>query len=177
MPQPELKGNTVANLNMFLIMSAVAVTLTVMAYLKDPALAGSGLSSGMKTLWEILPVLIPAFLVGGLVPKVLPQEALGRWLGDESGLRGLVVGTVSGAICPGGPFVAFPLVAGLLKSGAGVAPISAFLTAWGTLALNRTLVFDLPMVGWKFTTARLLATAIFPIVIGLFTRFIYQRLL
>ena len=165
-----------ANFNVFVILSLMAVGLGVFTYIKDPALTWSGLREGGDTLVGILPVLIPAFLVGGLLPKVLPQELMGRWLGDESGLRGIVVATFVGAATPGGPFVAFPVVAGLLKSGAGVAPMAAFITAWGSLAFNRVFVFDIPMLGWKFTLARLAATLVFPMMIGFITKLIYERM-
>jgi uncharacterized membrane protein YraQ (UPF0718 family) len=170
-----MKGGYMPNLNIFLIMSALAVGLGVFAFSKDPSMAVSGLKDGGKTLLSIIPVLIPAFIVGGLLPKVMPQEMMGRWLGAESGIKGLAVGTLAGGFCPGGPFVAFPLVAGLLKAGAGVAPMAAFITAWGSLAFNRVFVFDIPMVGWKFTIARLLATSLLPIAVGLLTKVLYER--
>jgi hypothetical protein len=90
-------------------------------------------------------------------------------MGPGSGLRGILVGTIAGALTPGGPFVNFPMVAALQPGGAGVGPLAAYLTAWGVIPLNRSLVWELPFLGQGFTVSRLLASAPVPILVGLLT--------
>jgi hypothetical protein len=55
---------------------------------------------------------------------------------------------------PGGPIVVYAIVAGLVKSGAGLASMVAFVTAYNLLAVHR-FPFELTMVGWKFLALRL----------------------
>jgi uncharacterized membrane protein YraQ (UPF0718 family) len=173
---PKEKKKVNAMIPTLVIMSLFTVTLTVLAYLKDPNLPVAGLQDGGKMLLGIIPVLILAFIAAGMIGKVLPRELLTQWLGNESGFRGLAIATVAGSITPGGPFIQFPIVAALLQSGAGVAPIAAYITAWSLFGINRLIVFEIPLLGWKLVAARVLASLIFPFVIGLMTRFFYTRL-
>ena len=98
------------------IMLALAVFLTVMALIKDQHLPLEGLMAGGKLLWQILPGLMLAFVAAGMISVLLPRELMSRWMGEESGLRGLVVATVAGSLTPGGPFVQFPIIAALLRA-------------------------------------------------------------
>jgi uncharacterized membrane protein YraQ (UPF0718 family) len=157
------------------VMLFLAGALVVMAYMKNPHLPVQGLKAGGKLFWDILPSLVLAFIAAGMITMVLPRELMTRWLGEESGLRGLVIATLAGSVTPGGPFVQFPIVAALLKSGAGIAPLMAYLSAWSLLGLNRILVYEIPMLGWKLALCRVTASLIFPIVIGLITRFLWFK--
>jgi uncharacterized membrane protein YraQ (UPF0718 family) len=157
------------------VMLILAGALVVIAYMRDPHLPLQGLRAGGKLFWDILPSLFLAFIAAGMISMVLPRELMTRWLGEESGLRGLVIATLAGSVTPGGPFVQFPIVAALLKSGAGIAPLMAYLTAWSLLGLNRILVYEIPMLGWKLALSRIAASLIFPIIIGLITRFLWLK--
>lgn len=44
-------------------------------------------------------------------------------------LQGILVGWVAGLVMPGGQYLAFPVVANLLRSGAAPGPLIALLTA------------------------------------------------
>jgi len=106
---------------------------------------------------------------------VMPRELLTRWLGEESGMMGLIIATIAGSLTPGGPFVQFPIVAALLKSGAGIAPLMSYISAWSLLGLNRFLIYEVPLLGWKLAVSRMAASLIFPVIIGMITRFIWMR--
>ena len=42
------------------------------------------------------------FIAAGMIGKVLPRELMTQWLGEESGMRGLILGTLAGLVTPGG---------------------------------------------------------------------------
>jgi uncharacterized membrane protein YraQ (UPF0718 family) len=109
--------------------------------------------------------LLFAFIVAGMIQVLLPQELLSKWIGEESGLRGILIGTLAGGVTPGGPYVSLPIVAGLLKAGAGVGTLVAFLTAWSLWAVAR-LPMEIGILGWKFTFVRLACTFFFPPIAG-----------
>ncbi|MDD3816304.1 MAG: permease [Desulfocapsaceae bacterium] len=159
------------------IILLLVFALAIFAYIKDPALVLEGLKAGGKLFQEILPTMVLAFIGAGLVSVLLPRELMSRWLGEQSGLQGLMIATLAGALTPGGPFVQFPIVAALFKAGAGVAPLTAYITAWSVLGVNRLLVYEVPMLGWKLSLARIAASLVFPMIIGLLTRFLWTRLL
>ncbi|MFC1820523.1 permease [Thermodesulfobacteriota bacterium] len=158
-----------------LIMMAFAGTLTFIAYQKGPGVALAGLKSGGTLFLDILPAMVFAFTAAGMMMHVLPRELLTQWMGEESGIRGLIIATLAGSVTPGGPFIQFPIVAALFKAGAGIAPIITYITAWSLLGVNRFLIYEIPMLGLKLSLSRLAVSLIFPIIIGLITRFIYNR--
>jgi len=156
-----------------LIMAVLAITLLAIGYSRGENEHLIGLRAGLKMTIEIFPLLILAFIVAGMVPLLLPRELLSKWVGAESGLRGIIIGTIAGGFSPGGPYVSLPIVAGLLKSGASVGTMVAFLTGWSLWAIGR-LPMDFAILGWQFTLLRILSTFFFPPIAGLIAQAIYN---
>ena len=125
-------------------------------------------------LLQIAPLLIFAFIIAGMIQVLLPTELISRWVGTESGLRGILIGTVLGGISPGGPYVAMPIAAGMLRVGAGVGTMVAFITAWSLWAVSR-LPMEIGIMGWKFTLIRLACTFFFPPIAGLLAHLFFSR--
>ena len=149
-----------------IVMAFIAVALVIIGYSKGEGQHVTGLKSALKMTIEILPLLVFALIVAGMIKVLLPQELMSRWVGEESGFRGILIGTVAGGIMPGGPYVSLPLAAGLLRAGAGVGTMVAFLTAWSLWAVSR-MPMELGILGWKFTLVRLACTFFFPPIAGL----------
>ena len=147
------------------VMGVLAMILLTVGLSRGEGQHISGLKSALKMTTEILPLLIFAFIVAGMVQILLPKELLSKWVGTESGIRGILIGTLAGGFTPGGPYVSLPVVAGLLKSGAGVGTMVAFLTSWSLWAVGR-LPMEFGILGWKFTLARLACTFFFPPIAG-----------
>jgi len=116
--------------------------------------------------------LIFAFIVAGMVQVLVPHELISKWVGVESGMRGIFIGSVAGGLTPGGPFVSLPIVAGLLRSGAGVGTMVAFLTGWSLWAVSR-LPMEVGILGWKFTLIRIACTFFFPPIAGLLAQALF----
>ena len=74
-----------------------------------------------------------------------------------------------GGITPGGPYVSLPLAAGLLKAGAGLGTMVAYVTAWSLWAIAR-VPLEVGVMGWKFTFIRFTCTFIFPPIAGLIAK-------
>jgi uncharacterized membrane protein YraQ (UPF0718 family) len=148
------------------IMAALAVILVFIGYYKGQGQQVTGLKSSFGMAVQILPLLIFALIVAGMTEVLLPREMIARWVGAESGIKGILIGTVAGALAPGGPYVSLPVAAGLLHSGAGVGTMVAFLTGWSLWAVSR-LPMEIGILGWKFTLIRLASTFFFPPIAGL----------
>lgn len=129
-------------------------------------LAWEGIKAGASMFKEIFPLLVMAFLLAGIVEKILPKEFMTKWLGEGSGLKGLIMGTLAGALTPGGPFIQFPIVASLLKAGVGVGPAMAYITSWSLLGLNRFFVYEMPLLGLNLSTLRFLVSLFIPVMVG-----------
>ena len=149
-----------------IIMGVLAVVFILLAYQKGEGTHIVGLKAASNMLLQVAPLLIFAFIVAGIIPLLIPQEAISRWVGTGSGLRGVLIGTAVGGFLPGGPFVSLPMAAGLLRVGAGVGTMVALLTGWSLLAFSR-LPLEIGIMGWKFTLIRLACTFFFPPIAGL----------
>lgn len=157
-----------------IIMGVLAAVLFFLGYTKGGGQHVVGLKSAAGMIVQMLPLLVFALIVAGMIRVLLPQEFLSKWVGAGSGLRGIILGTIAGGISPGGPYVSLPIVAGLLKSGAGVGTMVAFLTGWSLWAIAR-LPMEVGILGWKFTAIRLACTFIFPPIAGIIAQMFFSR--
>jgi uncharacterized membrane protein YraQ (UPF0718 family) len=154
------------------IMAVLAATLLLIGYRTGESRHIEGLRSALHMTVQILPLLVFAFVVAGMVQVLVPQAWLSKWVGEESGLRGILIGTIAGGFSPGGPYVSLPVAAGLLKSGAGVGTMVAFLTGWSLWAIAR-LPMEVGILGWRFTLIRLASTFLLPVVAGLLAQIMF----
>jgi len=149
-----------------IIMGVIAIVLLFIGYQKGGGEHILGLKSAGNLLIQIVPLLIFAFIIAGIIPLLIPQEMISKWIGAESGFRGILIGTAMGGLMPGGPFVSMPIAAGFLRVGASVGTMVAFLTAWSLWAVTR-LPLEVGILGWKFVLIRLACTFFFPPIAGL----------
>lgn len=156
-----------------LVMAFLAIILLIMGYSKGEGQHIAGLKSALKMTTEILPLLVFAFIMAGMIQVLLPQELLAKWIGEESGIRGIILGTLAGGITPGGPYVSLPLAAGFLRAGAGIGTMVAFLTAWSLWAITR-MPMEIGIMGWKFTFVRLVCTFFFPPIAGFLAQMFFS---
>jgi uncharacterized membrane protein YraQ (UPF0718 family) len=148
-----------------IIMAVLAIGLTILTYTRVGSEYIQGMKSAGTLLLQIAPLLIFSFIIAGMIPLLIPTELISKWVGAESGFRGILLGTLMGCLTPSGPFVSMPIAAGLLRAGAGIGTMVAFITSWSVLALNR-LPMEFGIIGWKFSLIRLACTFFFPIVAG-----------
>ena len=148
------------------IMGALAIILLLVGYSKGEGQHMSGIKAALTMTIETLPLLVFAFLVSGMTQVLIPHALISKWVGVESGMRGILIGTVCGGLSPGGPCVSLPIVAALLRSGASVGTAVAFLTGWLLWAVSR-LPMEVGILGWRFTLIRLACTFFFPPIAGL----------
>ena len=157
-----------------IIMGVIAIVLLLIGYQKGGGEHILGLKTAGNILLQIVPLLIFAFIVAGMVQILIPREIISKWVGVESGFRGILIGTGLGALTPGGPFVTMPIAAGLLRTGASVGTMVAFVTAWSLVAVTR-LPMEIGLLGWKFTLIRLACTFFFPPIAGLIANRLFSN--
>jgi len=148
------------------IMGVIAIVLLVIVYQRGGGEHILGLKLAGNLLLQIIPILIFAFIIAGMIQVLVPTEMISRWVGAESGFRGILIGTAIGGFMPGGPYVSLPIAAGLLRAGAGIGTMVALITAWSLLAVSR-LPIEIGLIGWKFTLIRLACVFFFPPIAGL----------
>lgn len=158
-----------------IIMGVIALVLLFVGYQRGQAEHVFGLKSALNMTIDILPLLVFSFIVAGMIQVLLPQEIISKWIGAESGWRGIFIGSVAGGLTPGGPYVSLPIVAGLIKSGAGIGTLVAFITGWSIYAIGR-LPIEIGILGWKVTLIRLVSTIIFPPIAGFIANLFFSNI-
>lgn len=138
--------------------------------LKGPDVVRDALASDLRLLIDLLPRVLVALSIAALIWLMLPRERMAKMVGADSGLYGLAVASVAGAVTPGGPSSAYPLLAVLAVSGADRGALVAYITSWATLGLQRVLIWDVPFMGAEFALLRLAVTLPLPILAGLIAR-------
>ena len=157
-----------------IIMGVIAVVLLFIGYQRGGGEHIMGLKSAGNLLLQIAPLLIFAFIVAGMIQTLIPTETISKWIGTESGFRGVLIGTVVGGFIPGGPYVTLPIAAGLLRAGASIGTMVALVAAWALLAVFR-LPIEVGLLGWKFTLIRIACTFFFPPIAGLLANLFFSR--
>ena len=154
------------------------VALTAALVMRKQGLAGlrQGSRTSLILLRSVSRMLVLGMALAAMTQVILPEDVITRWMGDESGFTGILIGTVVGALVPGGPYVVIPLAGSVFLSGAGVGSVAAFITAWNTIPLTRTMMWELPFLGGAFSTSRMLVNLPFPILAGLLTPPVYRLL-
>jgi uncharacterized membrane protein YraQ (UPF0718 family) len=159
------------------LLGVLVAACTVVAWRGGGAArVGQALATGGSLFVGVLPNLLLGFTLAGFLYVLLPPELISRWMGQDSGVAGLLIGTAAGTLTPGGPFTHFPILASFLAKGAGVGPICAYITAWSLIGLNRFLVWELPILGPQVALVRLAVAVAFPPLLGGLSGWLYRVL-
>jgi uncharacterized membrane protein YraQ (UPF0718 family) len=156
------------------VMALVALVMTFFAAARGNNAAAEGWLLGGKMMLQILPLLVFAFAIAGLVQMIVPKETVATWLGGKSGWRGIFFGCLAGSVTPGGPYITFPIVASLYRAGADVGTLVAFVTAWSLWAIQR-LPMEVALIGPRMALARFASSFIFPPIAGMLARALFSN--
>jgi uncharacterized protein len=157
----------------FLVLLGLTVAALAVALARDPALAVRGFQSSARLFGSVWMELALGFVLAGLIDVLIPPPALSRWMGEEHLGQGILVGWAAGLVMPGGPYLVFPVVANLLRSGAAPGPLIALLTAKTLVSPVRMLTYEAPLLGWPMTLARLIPGIFLPPALGWLGHWLY----
>lgn len=136
----------------FIYMLLIGSTYLLLS-LKDRQKTTQSLKMAGKSLLKLLPLLVAVFGLVGLFQEFLPPELVTQWLGESSGVLGLLIGASAGAIAIGPPLAAYPLAGSLLAAGAWPPAIAAFIVSWISVGII-TLPFEAQTFGTRFALLR-----------------------
>lgn len=121
----------------FCLLTAMAGVMFFIAWRRKDGTHIQGLRKGWSMGQHLIPLLIAAFALAGMIQVAIPAAVIQAWLGEGSGLRGILIGTLSRAMIASGPYVSFPIIASVYQAGAGIETTVALITGW---ALSVTVV-------------------------------------
>lgn len=106
-----------------------------------------------KSLLKTAPALLAMLGIVGLILGLLTPEKISNLIGAEAGIMATLTAALIGSLTLIPSLVAFPLAGSLLRSGATVMTISAFIT---TLVMVGIVTFPMEMkvLGKRFTLLR-----------------------
>jgi len=161
----------------FKVMIVLVLCVLAIGYLKGGfETLKMGFKSGGTLFLQILPILICAFIIAGFIQILIPTEIIAKFIGKESGLKGILIGTIAGFLTPAGPYFVFPLLVSFLKAGATIGPLLAYVTAWGIMGIQRLIIWELPFMGLRFVIARVTIALFLPILVGGLGDIVYTKL-
>lgn len=152
------------------------IILLILILLKifSPSIADNSIGVILSFGKEMLMVLPPVFIVIGLIEAWVSREKIDKWLGQESGIKGMLISMALGTLPAGPLYAAFPVGASLIERGASYRNIIIFLSSWAALKIPHVMM-EISFLGLKFAGTRLLLTAIFIIPMALLIEFILLR--
>ena len=134
-----------------------------------------GFQSGIQILVRELPLLAAAFISAGFLQALVKREFITRWLGREAGFKGIILACLGGGLIPGGPYAYYPIASALLKSGAGLGVLIAFVSAKNLWSVSR-VPLEIAILGTTITFRRYLVTFLIPPLLGLLSEGLFGNL-
>lgn len=139
----------------FVVLFGVNIILLIFA----PAIGLKSFKITMENLFEMLTIIPPVFILLGLLDVWVPKEAMMRYMGNDSGFRGIFLSFFMGAAAAGPLYIAFPIAGVLLKKGCSILNVLIFIGAWSTMKIP-LLIFETTSLGIGFSSFRLLLNII-----------------
>jgi uncharacterized membrane protein YraQ (UPF0718 family) len=104
---------------------------------------------------EMALVIPPVFVLLGLLDIWVPRQTMMKFMGEKSGIIGILLAILIGSAAAGPLYGAFPIAAVFMKKGVKFSNILIFIGAWSTTKIPMFL-FELSSLGAKFAVTRLL---------------------
>ncbi len=120
-------------------------------------------------------VIPPVFVLLGLLDIWVPRETMVKFMGEGSGIKGVILSILLGSAAAGPLYGAFPVAAVFMKKGVKFMNILIFIGAWSTTKIPMFL-FEIAALGNNFAITRLLVDIPGIIVIAfIISRFISKK--
>lgn len=106
------------------------------------------------SLREMILIIPPVFILLGLLDVWVPKEIMVKYMGEGSGIVGILISIFIGSAAAGPLYGAFPIAAVFMKKGVKLPNVLVFIGAWSTTKIPMFL-FELNSLGPKFALTRL----------------------
>ena len=144
----------------------VTLLLLCLSFVKDRQKTLRALKKSWKSFEGILPQFLSILLLVGLMLAVVDESLISRLLGKESGLTGMLLAAVAGSVTLIPGFIAFPLAASILSSGAGYGQTAMFLTTLMMVGIV-TLPLESACFGKRLAVQRNLLALVYAVLSSL----------
>ncbi|PEL07683.1 permease [Bacillus sp. AFS017336] len=119
-----------------------------------------------NSILNMLFLLPPVLILVGLLDKWVEKETLIKYMGNKSGIYGVLFALLLGGIAAGPLYLAFPIAVLLLKKGASIRYVVFFLGVWTTAKLP-VVIYEFSSFGMKFTLIHICFGLVFYYIMGI----------
>lgn len=141
----------------------ITLIMLIILFFINYSLGVKALSITAFSFKEMVLVIPPVFILLGLLDTWVPKETIVKYMGEGSGIKGVLLSLLIGSAAAGPLYGAFPVAAVFMKKGVKFTNIMIFLGAWSTTKIPMIL-FEMASLGTKFAFTRLIVD-IFGIII------------
>jgi len=113
------------------------------------------ISISARSFVEMLFIIPPVFVLLGLLDVWVPRESMVKYMGEGSGLKGVLLSLFIGSAAAGPLYAAFPVSAVFMKKGVSFSNVMIFIGAWSTTKIPMVF-FEFESLGAPFALTRLL---------------------
>jgi len=131
----------------------ISIIFIIVLGIFDKEIAKKALENTYSQLKTMILVIPAIFILLGLLDAWVPRSTMIKFMGEDSGLKGIFLAFLLGSCAAGPLYGAFPVAAVLIKKGAKFSNIMIFIGAWSTTKIPMIL-FEASSLGWKFTILR-----------------------
>ena len=140
-------NNTVIIINVFAILGIS------FSFYKNRQKSIKALKVALKGTLNMAPAIGIILVLVGLLLGFFKPELISKLLGNQTGIVGITLASIAGAILMIPSLVAFPLTASLVESGASISVAAAFITTLTMIGFV-TLPIEIQELGKKLTFLR-----------------------
>ncbi|HHV39319.1 MAG TPA: permease [Tepidimicrobium sp.] len=135
------------------------VTVNIVMVFVHPSLGIKSIGITFKNIKEVLTIIPPVFILLGLLDVWVERETMIRYMGEDSGIVGVLLAFFLGSAAAGPLYAAFPIAGVLLNKGSKLSNVFIFIGAWSTTKIPM-LLLEASYMGTKFAIIRLVLSLI-----------------
>lgn len=147
------------------VLYCISLIFLAVSFFKDKKKTKTAIIKSWKSFASILPAFAGVLALVGLVLTILTPDIISKVIGAKTGLMGMIITSIIGAITLMPGFVAFPLAASLLQKGAGVMQMAVFISTLMMVGFV-TMPLEISYFGKKTTILRNLFSYIFSFIVA-----------
>jgi uncharacterized membrane protein YraQ (UPF0718 family) len=149
----------------FIVLNILVLVALGISFFKSKEKTSKVVKIAFKSLINTAPYIIITIVIIGIMQGFIPNSLIAEYLGEKSGISGVLLASLIGAILYIPAFVSFPLVASLIEKGASVMIGAAFITSLTMIGFT-SLPLEIKEFGVKFTALRNISSFIAAILIA-----------
>ena len=143
----------------------LALAVNLAALLIVPDIGAASLKSFWDSLLDMMSFMPPVFILIGLLDEWVSRETLMKYMGDDSGVRGMLLSLLMGSVAAGPLYAAFPVCVILMRKGVRMLNMYILIFAWCTTKVHH-LLFESANLGVNFMLARLVCNIVGMVIIA-----------